>query len=137
MSRTMVVEGELTAEDTTVTLTTQGSKALADRQVPSGATKIDRIAVGIAMSLDNADAAVFYLRLSGAGIAGGGEQVLVVSAGGGTAVQSGGDPTAHGLLFVLEDADIPVKAGSKITFEGEMAAGDVGDATMAVELEFA
>ena len=137
MSRTMVVEGELAAEDTTVTLSTQGSKALADRQVPSGATKIDRITVAFASSIDNADAALFYLRLSGGGIAGGGEQILVVGGEGGTAVQSGGDPSSHGELFVLEDADIAVKAGSKITFEGEMVAGDVGDSTMAVELEFA
>ena len=136
MTRTMVVEGELTAEDTTVTLTTQGSRTSADRQVPPGAKKIDRITVGFAASFDAADGCVFYLRLSGRGIKGG-EQIIPVGGAGGQAVQSGGDPTQNGEVFVLEDADIPVVPGSAITFEGEMVAGDVGDATMVVELEFA
>lgn len=136
MSRTMLVEGELTGEDATVTLTTEGSRT-ADRQVPEGASRIDKIAVAVAMSLDNADAAVFYVRMSGRGIKGGGEQIIPVSAGGGTAVQSGADPTGHGVLFMLDDVDIPVVPGSSITVEGEMAAGDVGDATMVVWLGFA
>lgn len=136
MTRTMLVEGELTGEDTTVTLSTEGSVVSADRQVPGGASKIDRILVGLAASFDAHDNAVFYLRLSGRGIKGG-EQIIPVAAAGGTAPQSGADPTSNGILVEIKDVDIPVRPGSSITFEGEMAAGDVGDATMVIDLVFA
>lgn len=136
MSKTALVEGELTTEDTAVTLTTEGSVTAADRKVPAGAKEISELAVSFAGSFDAADGCVFYVRLGGRGIKGG-DQIIVVAAGGGVAVQSGADPTANGGIFHIDDVGIGANPGSDITFKAEMVAGDIGDATLTVWVKYA
>lgn len=134
MSRSMMVSGEVTAEDTPVTLTAQGSVTAADRRVPAGANHIDRIVVSVAASFAAADNAVAYIRLSNA--VKGGDQILAVSAAAGQAVQAGADPTAHGLAVLLDDLEIGVVQGKDLIVKAEMSAGDVGAMVLGVNVFF-
>jgi hypothetical protein len=133
VTRTHLVEGELTVEDTSVVLTTQGSIATGERVVPQGATRIERLIVAFAASFDAADQAVFYVRIIGAK---GGNHIILVGGAGGSAVQAGADPTGNGELVEIVDVDIGVIAGQSLTYRGEMVAGDLGDATIAVNPVF-
>lgn len=137
MTKTITVEGDLTATDAVAALTTQGSVTIPSRQVPAGVTTIKRIIVAVAADLAAAAAVVFLLRLTGTAIKGG-EQVIVVGAEGGQAVQTGSDqaPSVHD-TFELDNVDIEVSAGDTLTIQGEMAGGDVGTARMVVTIVFA
>lgn len=128
--------GQLTTEDTPVTLTAQGSVTTADRKVPQGATKIDKIGISFAPDFAAADEAGLYLRLGGRGV-GQGDHTIVLAAFGGQTVQAGADPTGTGDSIVLEDVDIPAIQGNDITIRAEMTGGDVGNVAVAVTLVFA
>jgi hypothetical protein len=137
MTRTLTVEGDLTAVDTATTLSTQGSNTSPSLLVPSGVSKIDRILVAVAADLAAAGSASYFIRLGGVAIKNG-EQTIVVGAEGGTAVQSGSDqaPSVNQALE-LEDVDIAVSAQDSIRVQGEMAGTDLGTARMVVTLVFA
>lgn len=134
MSRTLLVNGEVTAANVPVTLTAQGSVTAADRRVPQGATLIKKLSVGVSASFAAADSAVLYVRLSNA--VKGGDQIVAISAAGGQSVQAGADPTGHGLGVVLEDVDIGVVEGKDLIVKGEMAVGDVGAMQLTVNIVF-
>ena len=137
MSKTITVEGDITAVDTRTLLTTQGSVTAPSLVVPSGMTKIDKILVAVAAEGLADGSAAFLLRLGGAGVLTG-EQTLTVGAGGRIAVQAGSDAAPQiSRVYEFSDVDIDVSASDTITIAGEMAGQDLGTARMIVTILFA
>lgn len=137
MSKTITVEGDITAVDTRTLLTTQGSVTAPSLVVPSGMTKIDKILVAVAAEGLADGSAAFLLRLGGAGVLKG-EQTLTVGAGGRIAVQAGSDAAPQiSRVYEFSDVDIDVSASDTITIAGEMAGQDLGTARMIVTILFA
>lgn len=136
MSKTLTVEGDLTAVDTRTLLTTQGSVTAPSLVVPSSMKKIVKIIVSAAAEGLADGSAVFFLRLGGAAVLKG-EQSIVISAAGRIAVQAGSDAAPMlGRLFILDDADIEVSPSDTITIAGEMAGSDLGTGRVVVTLVF-
>ena len=137
MSKTLTVEGDITAVDTRTLLTTQGSVTAPSLVVPSGMTKIMKILVASAAEGLADGSATFLLRLGGAGVLKG-EQVIAVGAAGRIAVQTGSDAAPQvGRLFIIDDVDIDVSPSDTITVAAEMAGQDLGTARMVVTVVFA
>lgn len=137
MSRTLTLEGDVNAVDTRVVLTAQGSVAAPSLVVPAGMTKIKSIiAAGATDNQADDGAIVFLLRLGGNAVMNG-ESVIVFGGAGGQLVQSGSDAAPSDMVpFVLDDADIEVRASDTISIAAEMAGVDPGDATVAVTVVF-
>lgn len=135
MSRTITVEGDINAVDTRVQLTGQGSVAAPSLVVPAGMTKIKQIIA--AASHDGAaddGGALWFLRLGGNAVLGG-EQNIVIGAGGNQTVQSGSDASPNVMLpFVLDNVDIDVRPTDTIAIAAEFAGVDIGDTALIVTL---
>lgn len=137
MSKTITVEGDITAVDTRTIISTQGSVTAPSLVVPSGMTKIDKLLVAVAAEGLADGSASFLLRLGGSGILKG-EQVLTVGAAGRIAVQAGSDAAPQvSRVFEFSDVDIDVSASDTISISGEMAGNDLGSARMVVTVLFA
>lgn len=137
MTKTLTLEGDIAAVDTAVNLTTQGSVTAPSLVIPTGVTKIDKIIAAAAADGAAAGAAVYLLRLDGAGVMNG-EQTVVLGGQGTTAVQSGSDQAPGGpSQFELDDVDITIKASEVIKVQGEMMGADIGTASITVTLVFA
>lgn len=134
MTKTITVEGDLSAADTEVVLNTQGSVASPSMVVPAGSTKIDKIVAAVAADLTAVGAAGFYAKLGGPAVLGG-EQVIALGDQGG----SSGTDTAGvvGGPIILEDLNISVRAQDTIVISAEMAGDDLGDASICITLLFA
>lgn len=136
MSRTLTVEGDITAVDTRTLLTAQGSVTAPSLVVPSGMKKIDKIIVNCAGDGLAAGEVVYLLRLGGNAILNG-EQVFVVGGEGNIAVQLGSDSApATPIPFILSNADIAVSPSDTVTIAVEMAGVDIGTAAAVVTLIF-
>lgn len=137
MSRTFTVEGDITAADTRTALTTQGSVTAPSSVVPAGMKKIDKVIVA-ATSEGLADGAQsIFVRLGGNAVLGG-EQTIAVSALGRIAVQSGSDAAPQLMkAWVLEDADIEVRASDTISVSAEGPGTDTGTVHIAITLIYA
>jgi len=137
MSKTLTVEGDITAVDTRTLITTQGSVTAPSLVVPAGAKKIDKIFVASSSEGLADGSAVFLLRLGGGAVMNG-EQVIAIGAAGRIAVQAGSDAAPQvGNLFKLDDAGIDVSQSDSVVISAEMAGTDVGTARVAVTLVFA
>lgn len=137
MTKTLTVEGDLTAADTSTSLTTQGSVTAPSIVIPTGVTKIDKIAVSISADFAADGGAGFFVRLNGNAVKNG-EQVIAVGAAGGIAPEAGANTApSPSVLFILEDVEIDITASDTITIRGEMAGSDLGTARMVVTLIFA
>ncbi len=137
MSRTFTVEGDITAADTRTALTTQGSVTAPSSVVPAGMKKIDKIILaGTTEGLADG-AQLFFVRLGGNAVLGG-EQVIVVSASGRIAPQSGSDSAPQLMVAkVIEDADIEVRPSDTISVSAEGSGTDTGTAHIGVTLVYA
>lgn len=137
MSKTFTVEGDITAADTRTALTTQGSVTAPSSVVPAGMKKIDRIIVSCTSEGLADGAQSFFIRLGGNAVLGG-EQVIAVSAVGRIAVQTGSDAAPQIMAaWVLNDADIEVRASDTISVSAEGAGTDTGTARPVVTLIYA
>jgi len=137
MTKTLTVEGDITAVDTATSLTTQGSVSAPSLVIPAGVSRIDKIICGIAPDMAAAGRATFFIRLGGNAVLGG-EQVIAIGAAGGQLPQTGADPTGIAPIHVvLEDLDIAVRASDTIRIQAEMAGQDLGTARAVVTLVFA
>jgi hypothetical protein len=137
MSRTFTVEGDVTAADTRTALTTQGSVSAPSSVVPASAKKIDKVIVcGTSEGLaDGAQSLI--VRLGGNAVLGG-EQVIVVSAMGRIAPQSGSDSAPQLMTaWVLEDADIEVRSSDTVSVSAEGPGTDTGTIHVGVTLVYA
>lgn len=137
MSKTLTVEGDITAVDTRTNITTQGSVTAPSLVVPSGMTKITKILIAASAEGLADGSAVFLLRLGGSGVLKG-EQVMTVAAAGRIAVQSGSDSAPQvGKLFILDNVDIDVSPSDTVSISAEMAGQDLGTARVVTTLIFA
>ena len=137
MSKTLTVEGDITAVDTRTLITTQGSVTAPSLVVPSGAKMIDKILIASGAEGLADGSGVFFLRLGGGAVLNG-EQVIVVGAGARIAVQAGSDASPqHAQVFILEDCQIDVSTSDTVTISAEMAGTDLGTARVSVTLIFA
>jgi hypothetical protein len=137
MSKTLTLEGDLTAVDTRTAIVTQGSVTAPSLVTPAGVTKIDKIyaAAGAEGLADGS--AVFFLRINGSAVKNG-EQTIMIGAGGRIAVQAGSDAAPQvGRLFKLENVEIAVNPSDSLTIAAEMAGSDLGTARAIVTLVFA
>ena len=136
MSRTITVEGDLTAVDTRVLLTAQGSVTAPSLVVPSGMRKITKIIASVVADGLAAGEVVYLLRLGGNAVLNG-EQTFVIGGDGSILVQLGSDaaPNVDG-LFILHDADVAVSPSDTITIAVEMAGVDIGTATATITLVY-
>jgi len=135
MSKTLTLEGDITAADTATNLTTQGSVTSPSRTTPRGVSRRKRISVGVAPDMAAAGSATFLGRIGGDAVEKG-EQTLVVAAAGGQLPQTGADPTGIPLVSVDMDVDIAISEVENIRVQGEMAGSDLGTARMVVTLVF-
>lgn len=137
MSKTFTVEGDITAADTRTALTTQGSVTAPSSVVPASAKMIDKIIVA-ATSEGLADGAQsVILRLGGNAVLGG-EQVIAVSAMGRIAPQSGSDSAPQLMTaWVLDNADIEVRASDTISVAAEGPGTDTGTVHIGVTVVYA
>lgn len=133
MTRTLTVEGQGSADDVVIPLTTQASKSTPSRDVPTGITKIVKIIAGVSADNTAAGSAVCFLRLEGDGIKGG-TQTLVLAAIGGQAPT--GD-TAGMDSHVELDVDMDVQEGNQIDLELDFAGDDLGEHGGVVTLIYA
>jgi len=136
-TKTLTLEGDLATVDVATALTTQGSVTAPSVVIPSGVSKIDKVIVAAGAEGLADGSAVFFIRLGGNAVLGG-EQTLMVSAGGRIAVQSGSDagPSVCPAI-VLKDLDIAVRASDTIRVQAEMAGSDLGTGHIVVTLVFA
>ena len=136
MTRTLTVEGDLATVDSTTRLTTQGSVTAPSLVVPAGMSKIDRIVAAAGAEGLGDGSAVFLIRLGGSAVLGG-EQTIVISAGGRIAVQTGSDAApSYAKAFILDNADIAVSASDTVSISAEMAGSDLGTGHAVVTLYF-
>ena len=63
MSKTLTVEGDITAADTRTLITSQGSVTAPSMVIPAGATKIDKVMVASAAEGLADGFAIFFVRL--------------------------------------------------------------------------
>jgi hypothetical protein len=133
----ITVEGDLTAVDTVVRLTAQGSVPSPSRLTPPDATVIKRIIVAVA-SDGAADGEVSYLLRVGGDAVKGGEQTFIVGGESYIDVQSGSD-SQHVIQkpLILEDLNIEIAPGETLDISAEMVGVDVGSATIVASAQFA
>ena len=137
MTRTITVEGDITAVDTRTYITTQGSVTAPSLVVPSGFSKIDKIIAACAPEALADGSATFFIRLSGGAVLNG-EQTIMISSAGRIAVQSGSDAAPEQIrAWQLDDVDIPIRSGDNIAISAEMAGTDLGTAHVVITLVFA
>ena len=132
----VTVEGDLTAVDTLVRLTAQGSVTAPSRLTPPDATMLKR--VFFAVSSDGAaDGEVNYiLRLGGDAIKGG-EQSFILAAESFIDVATGGDGDGQPMgVRMLDNLDLEITPNETLDISLEMAGVDVGTATGVVTAVF-
>lgn len=132
----VTVEGDMTAVDTLVRLTAQGSVAAPSRLTPPDATTLKRIFYSIASDAA-ADGEVNYiLRLGGDAIKGG-EQSIIVAAESWIDVAAGGDGMGVDMpVQMLDNLDLEIAPNETLDISVEMAGADVGTATAVVTAIF-
>lgn len=137
MTRTLTLEGDLTTVDTTTVLTTQGSVTAPSVVTPAGISRIKAV-IAAAGAEGLADGSgVFFIRLGGSAVKGG-EQTLVISAGGRIAPQTGSDSAPSVCPpVILDDLDIEVGPSDTVRVSAEMAGSDLGTGHIVVTLVFA
>ena len=137
MSKTLTVEGDITAADTRNLITTQGSVTAPSLVVPSGSSKIDKIVVAATTEGLAAGAQSYFLRIGGNAVKNG-EQAIAISAVGMIAVQAGSDAAPQLMsAIVLKDVDIAVNASDTLSISVEGAGTDTGTGHAVVTLVFA
>jgi hypothetical protein len=134
VTKTLTLEGDITAVNTATNLTTQGSVAAPSLVVPSGTAKIDKVVVTVGAAETGAGGACYLLRFGGPAVMNG-EQTLVVAGAGFTAATDAGDQ-APGTPrnFVLEGVEIAVKASDVIRVQGEMMGTTLGTSSVTVTI---
>lgn len=137
MSKTLTLEGDLATVDSRTIITTQGSVTAPSLVVPSGSTKIDRLILAAAAEGLADGSGVFFIRIGGNAVKRG-EQVIMVSAAGRIAAQTGSDAAPQVCQpIVLDDVDIEVEPSDTLSIAAEMAGSDMGTGRIAVTMVFA
>lgn len=136
MTRTLTVEGDLTALNTVVALTGQGSVAAPSLVIPTGVTRIDKILVACACDNAAAGQRSYIIRLGGAAVLRG-EQTLIPASQGGRAISTADEPGTYCQGFLWENADIEVSPSEVIRIQAEYTGTGTVTARVIVTLVFA
>ena len=133
----ITVEGDLTAVDTLVRLTAQGSVTAPSRLTPPDGKVLKRVLFAVASDCA-ADGEVNYiLRLGGDAIKGG-EQTFIIGAESFIDVATSGDGINNDMpVMMLDNLDLEVTPNETLDISAEMAGVDVGSATVVVTAIFA
>jgi len=136
MTRTLTVEGDVTAANSATTLQTQGSVTSPNVKSVKGAKKLDtiRYTIGADLAAD-AKSTVVWLILSGTGFPGS-PHTLMIGGVGGQLIQSGADPTGLQLKGQISGLDIDVTGDSSIKIQADQNE-DTGSLSVGVTLIFA
>ena len=133
----VTVEGDLTAVDTLVRLTAQGSVTAPSRLTPPDAKILKRVIFSVGSDCAADGEASYILRLSGDAIKGG-EQTFVIAAESWIDVAAGGDGVNSDMVpQILDNLDLEITSGETLDISAEMAGVDVGSATIVVTAIFA
>jgi len=132
----ITVEGDMTAVDTLVRLTAQGSVTAPSRLTPPDATMLKRILFAVASDAA-ADGEVSYiLRLGGDAIKGG-EQSIIIGAESFIDVATAGDGINIDMpVAMLDNLDLEITPNETLDISVEMAGVDVGSATAVITAVF-
>jgi len=132
----ITVEGDITAVDTLVRLTAQGSVAAPSRLTPPDAKMLKRVFFAVASDCA-ADGEVNYiLRLGGDAIKGG-EQSIIIGAESWIDVAAGGDGVNNDMpVQMLDNLDLEITPNETLDISVEMAGVDVGTATAVITAIF-
>lgn len=136
MSKTLTVEGTITAVDTVARLTSQGSVTAPSLVTPAGVKMIKKIISAVTADCLAAGQVSYILRLGGSAVQNG-EQTIVIGAAGNIAVQAGSDKApAWTFPKTIDNVDIAVAGSDTIAVSAEMAGVDIGTSEVAVTLVF-
>lgn len=135
--KTLTLEGDITAADTRVQLTAQGSVTAPSLVTPADISKITGIVVA-ATSEGLADGAqTFFVRIGGNAVKNG-EQTIMISSVGRIAPQAGSDSAPQLMSpFVLNDLDIDCGPSDTVSVAVEGSGTDTGTGRAVVTLVFA
>lgn len=132
----VTVEGDLTAVDTLVRLTAQGSVTAPSRLTPPDAKMLKRVIYAV-HSDGAADGEVNYLLRLGGDAMKGGEQTLIVAAESWIDVATGGDGNGPGMnAQIFDNLDLEISPNETLDISAEMVGVDVGSATIVVTAVF-
>ena len=135
--KTLHLEGDITAADTRTALTAQGSVSAPSLVTPPDAKMITMLYGSICSEGLAAGAQSFFVRIGGNAVRNG-EQVIMISAAGMIAVQSGSDAAPQLMVpIVLKDLDIEIGPSDTVSIAVEGAGTDTGTAHAAITLVFA
>ncbi len=133
----VTVEGDMTAVDTLVRLTAQGSVTSPSRLTPPDAKMIKRLVYAVGQDSAADGEVSFILRLGGDAVKGG-EQTIVMGGASFIDVQSGSDAGRNYMLpIILDNVDIDITPQETLDISVEMVGVDVGSATAVVTAIFA
>ena len=132
----ITVEADLTAVDTLVRLTAQGSVTSPSRLTPPDAKMLKRILFAVASDCAADGEANYILRLGGDAMKGG-EQAIIVGAESFVDVATAGDGINNDMVVqILNNLDLEVVGNETLDISAEMAGVDVGSATIVVTAIF-
>src|SRR3990167_7870426 len=132
----ITVEADLTAVDTLVRLTAQGSVTSPSRLTPPDAKMLKRILFAVASDCAADGEANYILRLGGDAMKGGAAGVIV-GAESFVDVATAGDGINNDMVVqILNNLDLEVVGNETLDISAEMAGVDVGSATMVVTAIF-
>lgn len=126
----VTVEGDLTAVDTLVRLTAQGSVTAPSRLTPPDAKILKRIFYSVSSDAAADGEASYILRLGGDAIKGG-EQTIIIGAESWIDVATGGDGMGVDMpVQMLDNLDLEITPNETLDIMAEMAGVDVGSSTV-------
>ena len=133
----VTVEGELTAIDALVRLTTQGSVTAPSRLTPPGASMLKHLIYSFSSDYASDGEATVILRLGGDAIKGG-EQTLILGSNSWIDVATGGDGiNLHMPPQIVRDLDLEINPSETLDISAEFAGVDVGTIGVMVTAIFA
>lgn len=132
----ITVEGDMTAVDTLVRLTAQGSVTAPSRLTPPDAKLLKRVICSVASDAAADGEASYILRLGGDAIKGG-EQTLIIASESWIDVAAGGDGMGVDMaIAIFDNLDLDVTPNETLDISVEMAGVDVGTSTAVVSAQF-
>ena len=134
MTRTLTLEGNVTAVNTSTALNTQGTVSSPNQNVPKGLNRISAIHANVAVDAGAEGVCVFLLTFRGAGMT---EESIIFAGASALNPQSGSDTSPLVMNSAQMDVDIDVSESDQIEVNAEMLGSDIGSTTICCTLVFA
>lgn len=135
MTRTLSLEGDITASDTSTALSSQVDISDPSRKPSTGFTRITSLYSAIGIDGAGTGSAVFMLEIGGSNIK---TQTIMIGGCGIVDPQSGSDTNSQASMSnQIHDLDIDISDANEIDVSCRMCGSDLGSATVGVTLVFA